>query len=64
MNSEMMTLKENSERGIVFKETISGHTKTNATIKRKNQTIMTMNRIAILATNSKIPKGRWDKPAG
>jgi hypothetical protein len=52
------------KRGIVFKETIPGHTKTNATIERTNRTIMTMNRTVILATNGGIPKGRWDKAAG
>jgi transposase InsO family protein len=31
------------KRGIVFKETIPGHTKTNATTERTDQTIMTMN---------------------
>jgi hypothetical protein len=52
------------KRGIVFKETIPGHSETNAIIERTNRTIMTMNRTAILATNGGIPKGRWDKAAG
>jgi transposase InsO family protein len=52
------------KRGIVFKETIPGHSETNAIIERTNRTIMTMNRTAILATNGGIPKGRWDTAAG
>jgi hypothetical protein len=52
------------KRGIVFKETIPGHSETNAIIERTNRTIMTINRTLILATNGGIPKERWDKAAG
>jgi transposase InsO family protein len=52
------------KRGIELKETISGHSETNAIIERTNRIIMTMNRTTILGTNGGIPKGRWDKASG
>jgi hypothetical protein len=52
------------KRGIQLKETVPGHSETNAIIERTNRTIMTMNRTAILGTSGGIPKGRWDKASG
>jgi hypothetical protein len=56
--------KKLQKRGIQLKETVTGHSETNATIERTNRTIMTMNRTAILGTNGGIPKERWDKASG
>jgi transposase InsO family protein len=56
--------KKPRKRGIQLKDTIPGHSETNAIIERTNRTIMTINRIAILGTNGGIPKGRWDKASG
>jgi hypothetical protein len=56
--------KKLRKKGIQLKETVPGHSETNAIIERTNRTIMTMNRTAILGTNGGIPKGRWDKASG
>jgi hypothetical protein len=56
--------KKLQNRGIQLKETVPGHSETNAIIERTNRTIMTMNQMAILGTNGEIPNGRWDKASG
>ena len=50
---------ELKQRGITLKETVPGHSETNAVAERTNRTILTMSRTAIIASG--LPKSLWDK---
>ena len=50
-------------KGIRMKETVPGHSETNAIAERANRTIITMARTAIKGTNGQIAANRWDEAA-
>ena len=50
-------------KGIRMKETVPGHSETNAIAERANRTIITMARTAIKGTDGKIAANKWNEAA-